>query len=103
VLILDWGLATQAPPALEFTIVLTGAWSRVGATREEIIDDFRAISGVHHDERALQLAFIATFAEHGWNKTLGAVEHPDLAVRAREAADLMWWVSRVRQALETTW
>jgi hypothetical protein len=103
VVILDWGIATQAPPAFEFTTYLTGAWSRIMATREELIDDFRAASGHLHDERALQLSFIATFAEYGWNKALDAAAHPDPAKRAREAADLAWWIGHVRRALETTW
>lgn len=102
VVILDWGTATQAPPAFEFTTYLTGAWSRIMATREELIDDFRAVSG-DDDDHALQLSFIATFAEYGWNKALDAAEHPDLAKRAREAADLAWWIDRVRRALETAW
>ncbi len=103
VVILDWGTATQAPAAFEFTTFLTGAWSRIAATREALIDDFRAVCGDDHDERALQLSFIATFAEYGWNKALDAAEHPDAAKRAREAADLAWWIGRVRRALETTW
>jgi hypothetical protein len=103
VIVLDWGLATQAPPAFEFTLYLTGAWSRIDATRDELLDDIRAACGVWHDERALQLSLVASFAEYGWNKALDAVDHSDAVIRAREAADLAWWVDRVRQALETTW
>jgi hypothetical protein len=103
VVILDWGTATQAPPAFEFTTYLTGAWSRIMATREELIDDFRVACGDMHDERALQLPFIATFAEYGWNKALDATEHPDPAKRVSEAADLAWWIDRVRRTFETTW
>jgi aminoglycoside phosphotransferase (APT) family kinase protein len=103
VVVLDWGIATQAPPAFEFTMFLTGAWSRILATREEIIDDFRAVQGDYHDERALDLAFLATFAEFGWNKALDAVEHPDPAVRARESADLAWWSGQARRTLERIW
>lgn len=103
VIVLDWGLAAQAPPAFEFTLYLTGAWSRIEASRETLLDDIRAACGVWHDERALQLSLVATFAEYGWNKALDAVDHSDPVIRAREAADLTWWVDRVRQALETTW
>jgi aminoglycoside phosphotransferase (APT) family kinase protein len=103
VVLLDWGVATQAPPAFEFTMFLTGAWSRILATRDEVIDDVRAVSGEQHDERALQLAFLATYAELGWNKALDAVEHWDPAIRRREADDLAWWTGRVRRALEKTW
>jgi hypothetical protein len=99
VVMLDWGLATQAPPAFEFTTSLTGNWSRIAATREELIDDFRAVRGERHDERALDLAFLATFCEYGWNKALDALEHPDAAVRARESSELAWWVRRVRRSL----
>lgn len=100
---LDWGLATAAPPAFEFTTFLTGCWSRVAATREEMIEDIRTVYGTAHDERGLQLAFIATFSEYGWNKALDVAEHPDPAVRAQEAAELEWWVATVRAALESTW
>jgi hypothetical protein len=37
----------------------------------------------------------------GWNKALDAVEHPDPLIRARERADLDWWVGRARACLET--
>jgi hypothetical protein len=101
VVMLDWGAATAAPPAFEFTMYLTGNWSRIAAEREQLIDDFRNLSSEQYDERAMQLAFIATFTEFGWNKALDVVEHPDAAIRAREAADLAWWVRRVSEALET--
>ena len=99
VVMLDWGLATQGPPELEFTMFLTGSWSRIAATREQIVDDFRASRSERHDERTLRLAFLTTFANFGWNKALDAVEHPDPAIRAQEQADLSWWVERVREAL----
>lgn len=98
---LDWGLATAAPPALEFTSYLAGNWSRIAASREQLIDDIRAVSGEYHDEQAFRLAFIATLAEYGWNKAFDSVECPDEAVRAREAADLDWWVRHAREGLET--
>ena len=101
VVILDWALATQAPPEFELTMYLTGNWSRIAATREEIVEDFRALRREQFDARALALSFIGTFAEYGWNKALDAVEHPDDAVRARESAELDWWVRRVRRCLET--
>jgi aminoglycoside phosphotransferase (APT) family kinase protein len=103
VVFLDWGLATCAPPVLEFTMFLTGCWSRVTATRDEMITDIRALYGDDHDERALQLAFIATFSEFGWNKALDVVEHPDPALRAQEEGELHWWIATVRAALESTW
>jgi hypothetical protein len=99
VVMLDWGLATRAPAEFELTLYLTGNWSRIAATREQIIEDFRAVRGARFHARALEPAFLATFAEYGWNKALDALTHPDAAVRAREAAELTWWVRRVRAAL----
>lgn len=103
VVFLDWGIATLAPPAFEFTMFLTGCWSRVEATREEMIDDIRALYGEDHDERALQLSCIATFSEFGWNKALDSAENPDPTVRGRETDELRWWLTTVARALETTW
>lgn len=100
VVMLDWGLATSAPPALEFTMFLTGAWSSIEATREQLIADFCAASGELHDERALHLAFLATFSMFGWNKAFDVVEGDDEDVRAMERGELDWWVQRVREALE---
>lgn len=108
ILLFDWELACQAPPAVELTyyLSLTCAWPpwwRSAASREELIDDYRAIAGAHFDERALQLALLGQLVIHGGRKALFSGEHPDEAVRQRFAADLDWWVRRARQTLETTW
>ena len=36
----------------------------------------------------------------GWNKALDVTENPDPIARARERADLDWWVARVRRELD---
>ena len=87
-------------PALEFALFLDGNSSQVDATRDEIVDDFRALWGDDLDEVGLRLALFAGLTELGWNKALDAVEHPDPAVRARERADLDWWVGQARHALD---
>jgi hypothetical protein len=53
------------------------------------------------DPRALELAMISALAQLGWNKALDIVENPDPAIRVQERADLDWWITRVRRALET--
>lgn len=100
VVLLDWDLATWAPPALDFAFFLDGNSSRVDATRDEIVEDFRALSGETHDEVGLRLALFAGLVELGWNKALDAAEHSEAAVRAREHADLDWWVAEARRTLE---
>ena len=100
VTLLDWDLATWAPPALDFALFLDGNSSQVDASRDELVEDFRAAWGDEHDEVALRLALFAGLGELGWNKALDAVEHADGAVRARERVDLDWWVAQARRTLE---
>jgi aminoglycoside phosphotransferase (APT) family kinase protein len=100
VTLLDWDLATWAPPALELTLFLDGNSSQVRASREEIVADSRALWGDDHDEVALRLALFAGLVDLGWNKALDATAHADPAVRARERADLNWWVAQAQVTLE---
>jgi hypothetical protein len=101
VVALDWGTQTGwAPPAVEWAWYLAINASRIDATRDELLDDVRAASGDLHDEGALRLALLGGLVQLGWDKALHATGHPDPAVRARESADLAWWVGRARLALE---
>lgn len=100
VTLLDWDLATWAPPALELALFLNGNASQVGASRDEIVADFRALWGDDHDDIALRLALFAGLVDLGWNKALDATRHPDRAVRVRERADLNWWVAQAQVTLE---
>jgi hypothetical protein len=101
VVMLDWGTQTGwAPPAVEAAWYLAINWSRIDASREQVLDDFRAAEGDRHDEDALRLALLGGLVQLGWDKALHASGHPDPAVRAREAADLAWWTARAREALE---
>jgi hypothetical protein len=101
VVLLDWELAGNAPPAVDFAWYLVISASRIAATREDVIADFREVSGDRFDARALELSVIAALFFLGWNKALDIVENPDPAIRVQERADLDWWVARVRAALET--
>jgi hypothetical protein len=100
VVMLDWGTQTGwAPPAAEAAWYLAINWSRIDASREQVLDDFRAAEGDRHDEDALRLALLGGLVQLGWDKALAAGGHPDPAVRAREGADLAWWTARAREAL----
>lgn len=101
VVLLDWELASHGPPAVDFAWYLIISATRIDATREEITDDFRAISDDKFDPVALELAMTTALAQLGWNKALDIVENPDPAIREQERADLDWWVARVRRSLET--
>jgi hypothetical protein len=101
VVMLDWGdRAGIAPPEVEFAWYLAINASRIEATREELIQDWLEVCGDRRDERALALALVGGLAQLGWNKALDALDHPDPEVRARESADLDWWVSAARRGLD---
>jgi Phosphotransferase enzyme family len=97
VTLLDWELATNGPPALDFVWFLTGSASRVEASHDDLVDDVREVC--RPDEDTLRLALLAGLAELGWNKALNAIEHHDAATRAHELDDLAWWVRQARAAL----
>ena len=80
--LIDWGLATEAPGAVDFATFLMGA-SAVDASRDDLLDDVRRIHGSQHDEIALRLALLAAVADLGWNKALDATEHSDPSIRDR--------------------
>ena len=99
--LVDRGTQTGwAAPAVEVAWYLADNHSRIDATREQVLDDFRAAEGGEHDEDALPLALLGGMVQLGWDKALHASGHPDPAVRAREAADLAWWTARARDGLE---
>lgn len=103
VVLLDWGSLTgRAPAEVEFAWYLALSASRIDATREEFLDDLITVRGERFDREAWDLGCIAALSMLGWNKALDAAEHPDPAVREREAVDLEWWVRRVQEA-QTTW
>lgn len=102
VVLLDWGsLSARAPAEIEFAWYLALSASRLDQTREEFLDDLMTVRGERFDPAAWDLGCIAALAMLGWNKALDAAEHPDPAVREREAADLEWWIRRVQEAKRT--
>jgi hypothetical protein len=100
VVLLDWEIVGQGPPATDVAWYLIISASRIDATREQIIDDYREVAKDRFDGRAWDLACIGALLWLGWNKAIDIVDNPDEAMRVQERADLDWWVARVRQALE---
>ena len=99
VTLLDWGTPAEAPAALDLARFLAGCASVVDATREQLIEDFRELVPAGRDEPALRLALLSGLVWLGWNKALDAAEHEDPVIRARERADLDWWVDEARRTL----
>jgi Phosphotransferase enzyme family len=98
--LIDWGMPAVAPGAVDVARFVAGCSSVVELSREEILAAYRAACGPSYDERAMRLALLSALAWLGWNKALDSVEHPEPATRAREKADLGWWVDRARETLQ---
>ena len=97
---MDWGLATNGPPVLDFMTFCVGATSNVTMAREDLLDLARASCGAFANDDVFALGEFWTLMELGWNKALDAVDHADPAKRATERADLDFWVGRARVALD---
>jgi hypothetical protein len=97
--LIDWALATAGPGALDVARFVAGCASVVDASREDLIGWYRAAAGPACDDLTLHRGLLSAVVWLGWNKALDAVENPDPATRARERADLDWWVDAARRAL----
>jgi hypothetical protein len=99
--LIDWAMPTAAPGAVDVARFIAGCASVVDLSREQLLEAYRRAAGPAYDERSTRLALLSALMWLGWNKALDAVEHPDPLIRARERADLDWWVGRARACLET--
>jgi hypothetical protein len=86
-------------PMVEFAWYLAINGTRIGAAREEVIEDNRSGYPADPDGGALALGLLGGLVQLGWNKALLATDD-DPAVAALEKDDLAWWVARAREALE---
>lgn len=100
VTLLDWGLATAGPAVVDFASFLAGNVTRVRATRDQVIADFRSAEAEEVGDAGLRLGLLAGLLELGWNKALGSVRFRDPVARAGARADLDWWVAAALPALE---
>jgi len=100
--LLDWAMPTAAPGALDVARFVAGCSQVVEPSREELMAAYRRAAGPAYDETSMRLALLAGLVWLGWNKALDAAEHPDPATRARERADLGWWVAQARTTLAGT-
>ncbi len=96
----DWSLATWGPSWLDAATFLMGAMSNAAASHDELISDFRKLSGAEHDETAMRLSLLHTLCDLGWNKALDTTDHPKAEKRARERSELEWWTGQARQILD---
>jgi hypothetical protein len=98
--LIDWAMPNAGPGSLDVARFIAGCASVVDLSREGLLGAYRDAAGPAYDARCERLSLLAGALWLGWNKALDAVEHPDPETRARERADLDWWVRQSRNALE---
>ncbi len=98
--LIDWGMATAAPGAIDIGRFLAGCAHVLDVDRDAFLAMYRAEAGDAFDETATRLGLLAGLVWLGWNKALDIAEHPDETVRERERAALPWWLDRAREALD---
>jgi hypothetical protein len=99
--LIDWGMATAAPGALDIGRFLAGCGHVLDLDWDAFLAMYREEAGEAYDEAATRLGMLAGLVWLGWNKALDIVDHPHEEVREREKAALPWWLDRAREALDT--
>jgi hypothetical protein len=99
--LLDWDLASEGSPSVEFAWYLChDAW-RIDATHEEIEADFRAAEDAAVSDEAHELGMLTGLVQYGWIFGHSLRVHPDPAEQAWARAELDWWIPRTARALES--
>ena len=98
--LIDWDLATGGTPTVEFAWYLAHTARRIDARHDEIQADHRAAQGDELAAAEVELGMLSGLVQYGWRIAHSARVHPDPAGTAWGAAELEWWVPRVRAALE---
>lgn len=97
--VIDWSLATFAPPAIDFCWWLDQSAAFLDPVRDDLVEAFREAEGPRHREDILELAMLAEIVLAGWQYAGALGPADDAAVRARRA-DFDWWVAGARRGLE---
>lgn len=106
VILLDWQLATFAPPAVELGRYLGANAALLPGTKEESLAYYRerlaALLGPRFSDDwwrpQLALGLLGGFVQDGWAIALKATTwHVGADARERWQADLRWWSERVRE------
>jgi hypothetical protein len=98
--LLDWGIAARSHPASELAWYLMHCAWRIRATRDQLVEDFRAVRGDDDDAEALALGLLSGMVMYGWILGHSAVIHPDPTERSWARDELDWWVPRARAGLD---
>ncbi|MCB0156009.1 MAG: phosphotransferase [Anaerolineae bacterium] len=107
VLLLDWQLATAAPPVVDLARFLIANSPLLPLSKEATIAFYRARLAHYLGPRfaddwwqpQLELGLLGGFLQDGWAVALKATHwHVGASARAQWQADLQWWSAQVRLA-----
>jgi hypothetical protein len=93
--LIDWTLAAQGPPAVDFAWFLDQSFQLVDATHDELVDDFLAAEGGRVTQDDVDRACLAQLLSAGWQ----CRQWIDGEDRAVQQANFDWFVRRARRAL----
>ena len=98
---IDWGELTGFGPA-EVDVAWYALMNtlRVGGSPEDVFADYEAAAGHPLEREVLDLVCIGSLAQMGFKLARYAVAAPRAETRAAAAAQLAWWIARVRAALD---
>jgi len=99
-ILIDWGLATQGHPVVDFAWSICHNGWRTEASHDELVEDFRRVRGDHDDPRANELIGLVGLLTYGWVFGHSAAYHPNPSEREWARAELAWWVPQARRGLE---
>lgn len=99
-ILLDWGLATQGHPVVDFAWSICHNGWRTDASHDELVEDFRRVRGEHDDPRANELIGLLGLLMYGWVFGHSAAYHPNPTERDWAREELAWWVPQARRGLE---
>jgi hypothetical protein len=98
--LIDWGMVTAAPGALDIGRFLAGCAHTIDLDRDAFLAAYREEAADLFDQDATRLALLAGLVWLGWNKALDIAEHPEPQIRERERGALPWWLARAEEGLE---
>jgi len=100
VVVIDWGLATWGPQALDVIWYLFNR--RWASGLEQGLAVVRDVLGKPLDETAFDLSVVATFIQACPYFGFNAVQDPDPAARSKASEDLASWVTAAARSLNRT-
>jgi phosphotransferase family enzyme len=93
--LIDWTLATQGPPGVDFVWFLDQSFQMIDATHDELVEDFLRAEDGRSTHADVDLACLSQLLSSGW-QCRHWVESEE---REEQQANLDWFVERARRAL----